>query len=141
MSASPSRATGARLGSLPPKSWTIVAWAAVAAASVILTYLITLALGLALTGFGFLVALATISRVSFVGILLAAFALIVGVTVLWSLVPRDGFAGFGGNADRSLARGAVAGRVGGDRASDGGADAKGGVSDPGPERGGDAVPR
>jgi heat shock protein HtpX len=88
MSASPSRATGARLGSVPPKSWTIVAWAAVAATSVILTYLITLALGLALTGFGFLVALATISRISFIGILLAAFALIVGVTVLWSLVPR-----------------------------------------------------
>jgi mannose/fructose/N-acetylgalactosamine-specific phosphotransferase system component IID len=88
MSAFPSRPTGGRLGSMPPKSWTIVACAAVAATSVIMTYLITLALGLALTGFGFLVALATISRVSFVGILLAAFALIVGVTVLWSLVPR-----------------------------------------------------
>jgi Zn-dependent protease with chaperone function len=65
-----------------------MAWAAVAAISVVLTYLITLALGLAFTGFGCLLAIATISRLSLIGILLAAFLLIVGVTVLWSLVPR-----------------------------------------------------
>ncbi len=88
MSSSASPATNVRFGSLPPKSWTTVAWAAVAAMSVVLTYLIALTLGLALTGFGCLLAIATISRFSFVGILLAAFALIVGVTVLWSLVPR-----------------------------------------------------
>src|ERR1700722_2718391 len=92
MSASPSQAPsqvkGARLGNLPPKSWTIVAWEAVAAASVILTYLITLALGLALTGFGLVMALASFSRISAMGILVAVFGSIAGVTVLWSLVPR-----------------------------------------------------
>src|ERR1700683_2260622 len=89
MSASPSPATSVRFGNLPPKSWTITALcAAVAAMSVVFTYLITLTLGLAFTGFGCLLAIATISRLSLIGILLAAFALIAGLTVLWSLVPR-----------------------------------------------------
>jgi heat shock protein HtpX len=88
MSASPSPVTSVRFGNLPPKSWTITAWAAVAAMSVVFTYLITLALGLAFTGFGCLLAIATIPRLSLIGILLAAFALVVGLTVLWSLVPR-----------------------------------------------------
>jgi Zn-dependent protease with chaperone function len=74
---------------LPPKSWSIFAWAAVAASSVVITYLLTLSLGLFFTAFGVMLTVSMLSRdISFGGILLVAFALTVGGTVLWSLIPR-----------------------------------------------------
>ena len=89
MSSSASSAARATASRLPPKSWSIVDWAAVAASSVILTYLITLTLGLFFIATGCLLALSMLThRLSFGGILIDAFAWVVGVTVLWSLVPR-----------------------------------------------------
>ncbi len=88
MSTSASPVTDARFGSLPHKSWTIAAWATVAAFSVVFTYVFTLALGLVLAGFGLLVTVASLTQLSFLGILLGAAALLLGVTVLWSMIPR-----------------------------------------------------
>ncbi len=80
--------SAAPAGALPPKNWSIVAWAAVAASSVLLSYLMTLALGLVFTGFGILLTLAVAQRVSILGVLMVAFLFMVGLTVLWSLIPR-----------------------------------------------------
>jgi heat shock protein HtpX len=78
-----------RVGSLPPKSWSMVTWATLAAFSVILTYLITFALGLAGLFFALLLLLGMLKGgLSLIGVLLAVFTLTMGGTVLWSLLPR-----------------------------------------------------
>jgi Zn-dependent protease with chaperone function len=66
----------------------MVAWTAVAAASVVITYLVTLTLGLSFMGFGLLMGAAVFQHFSFLFVLLAAFSLMVGMTVIWSMVPR-----------------------------------------------------
>ena len=89
MSASASPAIATSTATLPPRDWSVFAWAATAALSVILTYLITLTLGLSFFGFGCLLAIGMVGNgFSFVGILLCAFVLIAGATVLRSLIPR-----------------------------------------------------
>jgi Zn-dependent protease with chaperone function len=67
----------------------MVTWASVAALSVILSYLITLLLGLVSLGFGVVLLVAMLQAgPSLFAVILAAFALVVGGTVLWSLLPR-----------------------------------------------------
>ena len=75
-------------GSRPPKSWPMVAWASVAALSVIVSYLITLILGMTGFLFGLLLLIAMLKALSFFGVILAVFTLMIGGTALWSLVPR-----------------------------------------------------
>lgn len=75
-------------GNLPPKSWTIAAWATLAALAVVVTYLGALVLGVAFTGFGSIVAFTMLKRLSIGGFVLGLFLLLVGLTVLWSLVSR-----------------------------------------------------
>jgi len=74
------------VASLPSKKWSIVAWASVAAISVIASYLLMLALALAslLLPLGLLSA----GSLNFSSILLGAFGLVMGLTILWSLIPR-----------------------------------------------------
>jgi heat shock protein HtpX len=75
-------------GSHPPKSWSMVAWASVAALSVFVSYLITFLLGIVSFLFGLLLLVAMIKSVSVVGVILAVFTLMMGGTALWSLLPR-----------------------------------------------------
>ena len=77
------------VGSLPPKSWSMVTWASLAAFSVILSYLITFVLGLASLLFGLSLLLGMLKGgLSLIGVLLAVFTLMIGGTVFWSLLPR-----------------------------------------------------
>jgi Zn-dependent protease with chaperone function len=75
-------------GCQPPKSWSMVAWTSIAALSVFSSYLITFLLGMVGLLFGLLLLLAMLKSVSFVGVILAVFTLMIGGTALWSLVPR-----------------------------------------------------
>jgi len=78
-----------QVGSLPPKSWSMVTWASLAALSVVLSYLITFVLGLASVLFGLLLLLGMLKgSLSLIGVLLAVFTLVIGGTVFWSLLPR-----------------------------------------------------
>src|SRR5262249_37283415 len=77
------------VGSPPAKSWSMVAWTSTALLSVFVSYLMTFLLGAGGVAFGFmmLAAMAT-SGPSFSGLILAVFTLVMGGTVLWSLIPR-----------------------------------------------------
>ena len=89
MSTLASPVTSFSAGTLPRRSWSVVAWAAIAACSVLLTYTVTLVLGLCLIGLGCLLTIGMFSKgPSFLGLVLDAFAVIVGTTILWSLFPR-----------------------------------------------------
>ena len=77
------------IGRRPPKSWSTAAWAVVAAFSVVLSYVMTIFLGLACLLFGWMLLLAMLrSGLSFFGVVLDVFTLMVGGTVFWSLIPR-----------------------------------------------------
>ena len=81
-------AIGNPVAALPPKSWSMVAWASVAVFLVALTYLLTFVLGLICFLFGLLTLLAMLKALSPLGVLLGLFTFILGATVLWSLLPR-----------------------------------------------------
>jgi Zn-dependent protease with chaperone function len=67
----------------------MVTWASLAALSVILSYLITFVLGLASLLFGLQLLLGMLKGgLSPIAVLLAAFTLMMGGTVFWSLLPR-----------------------------------------------------
>jgi Zn-dependent protease with chaperone function len=71
------------------KSWSMVAWTAIAAVSVILSYLITFILSLVSLLFGLLLLLEMLKTgLSFFGAIVAAFTFVMGGTVFWSLLPR-----------------------------------------------------
>src|SRR5215472_13708724 len=73
---------------IPSKSWSMVSWVSLAALSVVLSYLVTFLLGLAGILFGLMLLLGMLNAgLSFLGVILAAFGLMMGGTVLWSLVP------------------------------------------------------
>ena len=81
--------TSVPLTARPPKSWSVTAWASVAALSVILSYLMTFLLGLAGVLFAVMMLFGMLKAgVSFVGAILAIFAAMMGGTVFWSLLPR-----------------------------------------------------
>ena len=73
--------------SLPSKKWSIAAWASAAAVSVILSYLLMLAIALACIGLPILWLLAG-SGMAYSVFLLSVFGLVMGGTILWSLIPR-----------------------------------------------------
>ena len=80
---------GIPVGSPPSKSWSMVAWTSTAVLSVFVSYLMTFVLGAVGVLFGLMVLLAMVnSGPSFLGLILAVFTLVMGGTVLWSLLPR-----------------------------------------------------
>ncbi len=67
----------------------MVAWTSIAALSVFVSYLITFLLGIVGFLFGLLMLISMLkSGLSLFGVILAVFALIMGGTTLWSLLPR-----------------------------------------------------
>ena len=81
--------TGIPVVTRPPRSWSMVTWTSVAALSVVVSYLITFLLGLAATLFGLLLLLGMLrAGLSIFGVIMTAFTLLMGGTVLWSLLPR-----------------------------------------------------
>ena len=70
----------------PSKKWSIALWAVVAAGAVALSYIITVCLALVCLALPVLWIAGGASGIG--GLLLALFGVIVGITILWSLVPR-----------------------------------------------------
>ena len=70
----------------PSKKWSIAAWAAAAASAVVLSYVVSLCLALACLALPLLLINGIIG--GFGGLLLAVFGIVVGITILWSLLPR-----------------------------------------------------
>ncbi len=76
------------IGNRPAKSWSMVVWTSLAVLSVFVSYLITFLLGMAGILLGLLASFAMLKEgLSFGGVILAGFALGIGGTVLWSLLP------------------------------------------------------
>ncbi len=71
----------------PSKKWSIVAWASASALSVILSYLLMLAIALVCLSLP-LALIRPDSGAAFSNLLLSAFGLVMGLTILWSLIPR-----------------------------------------------------
>ncbi len=69
-----------------PKKWSIAAWAVVAAAAVLLSYLFTLFLALSCLALAILLFIGGIRSIP--ALLLGVFGIIAGITILWSLIPR-----------------------------------------------------
>ena len=76
----------AAAGPRPSKKWSIAVWAVVAAASVVLSYIVSLCLALACLALPLLLIYGRL--LGFGALLLAAFGIVVGITILWSLIPR-----------------------------------------------------
>jgi heat shock protein HtpX len=70
----------------PSKKWSIAAWGLVAAFAVVLSYVVSLCLALACLALPLLLFNSTIG--GFGALLLAVFGVVVGITILWSLIPR-----------------------------------------------------
>jgi len=75
----------------PPRNWSIVAWGVAGVAAVVLSYLFAVALALACLAIpvvAFDIVMASSGSFLFTALLLSLFGLVVGLTILWSLLPR-----------------------------------------------------
>ena len=70
----------------PSKKWSIAAWGLVAAFAVVLSYVVSLCLALACLALPLLLFNSSIG--GFGALLLAVFGVVVGITIIWSLIPR-----------------------------------------------------
>jgi heat shock protein HtpX len=75
---------------LPSRKWSIVALGSAGVAAVVLSYVLAITVALACVALPYLlfVAIPLTSQLLFARLLLSAFGIVAGLTILWSLVPR-----------------------------------------------------